>query len=81
MLIKTLKRGTMLDDAPWVWGQEGGWTKDMPEFFQVLRRALRALAVHVVSCSVPNVCGGKVLGTHRTCTCTLLCACTSLCPP
>ena len=35
MLIKTLKRGTMLDDAPWVWGQEGGWTKDMPKFFQV----------------------------------------------
>ena len=49
MLVKILKRGTMLDDAPWVWGQEGGWTKDMPEFFQVLRCALIALPVRFVS--------------------------------
>ena len=34
MLIKTIRRGTMLDDAPWTWGSTGGWSAGMPEFFQ-----------------------------------------------
>lgn len=31
--INIVKRGTMLDDAPWTWGSAGGWTKGMPAFF------------------------------------------------
>jgi len=34
-LIHYVKRsGQMLDDAPWSWGQTGGWSQGMPEFFQ-----------------------------------------------
>ena len=31
--IQFMRRGTMLDDAPWTWGQAGGWYRDMPQFF------------------------------------------------
>ena len=34
MPIFKIKRGTMLDDAPWTWGSTGGWSADMPSFFQ-----------------------------------------------
>ena len=33
-LIRFVRHGTMLDDAPWEWGSTGGWCADMPEFFQ-----------------------------------------------
>jgi hypothetical protein len=33
-LIRFVKNGSMLDDAPWTWGSTGGWCHDMPEFFQ-----------------------------------------------
>jgi hypothetical protein len=32
-LIKFMKRGTILDDAPWEWGSTGGWSNGMPTFF------------------------------------------------
>ena len=31
-MIKFLKHGTMLDDAPWTW--TSAWCSDMPDFFQ-----------------------------------------------
>lgn len=40
--VKFVKRGTMLDDAPWTWGQAGGWYKDMPAFFENEASAYRA---------------------------------------
>ena len=33
-LIRFIRHGQMLDDAPWEWGSTGGWCADMPEFFQ-----------------------------------------------
>ena len=33
-LIRFVRHGQMLDDAPWEWGSTGGWCADMPEFFQ-----------------------------------------------
>ena len=33
-LIRFVRNGSMLDDAPWTWGSTGGWCHDMPEFFQ-----------------------------------------------
>jgi len=33
-LLKMVRGGQMLDDAPWTWGSTGGWSSGMPEFFQ-----------------------------------------------
>ena len=33
-LIRFVRHGQMLDDAPWEWGSTGGWAAGMPEFFQ-----------------------------------------------
>lgn len=30
-IIRFVKRASMLDDAPWTWGDN--WHNDMPEFF------------------------------------------------
>jgi hypothetical protein len=31
-MIRFLKHGSMLDDAPWTW--QSSWNADMPDFFQ-----------------------------------------------
>mmetsp|Transcript_4145 Transcript_4145/g.8096 ORF Transcript_4145/g.8096 Transcript_4145/m.8096 type:complete len:85 (-) Transcript_4145:173-427(-) len=38
--VKFMRRGTMLDDAPWKWGNN--WSNDMPEFFSNEAKAYRA---------------------------------------
>ena len=40
-LINFVKNGSVLDDAPWTWGQTGGWTADMPDFFKVTPGGVR----------------------------------------
>ena len=32
-MVNFVRRGTMLDDAPWTWGSTGGWSQGMPSFF------------------------------------------------
>mmetsp|Transcript_4954 Transcript_4954/g.11561 ORF Transcript_4954/g.11561 Transcript_4954/m.11561 type:complete len:85 (+) Transcript_4954:263-517(+) len=38
--VKFMRRGTMLDDAPWTWGNN--WSNDMPAFFSDEAAAYRA---------------------------------------
>ena len=77
-LIRFVKNGSMLDDAPWTWGSTGGWCHDMPEFFQgmpsgVYDNIWDDLDDSPVTWHITEVSCVLVLGLFCACACLFFC--------